>query len=327
MPLASVGRQKMNQNKRQIPAKSSFVCPCVERSPLRLSENKLLCQRAACPHSNAACGFRFVDEVPIIISDRVCDTVCDPEKVTTYVRRSSSWISSTLRWLTGTSRTTKANVDKFRGLLKINNGTAKILVIGAGERGSGTEALWSDSLVQIEGVDIYLAETVDVVCDAHYLPYSDETFDGVWIQAVLEHVVEPQVVVAEIHRVLKKSGLVYAETPFMQQVHEGAYDFTRFTVLGHRYLFRDFELIEAGGNKGAETVLAWSFRYFIWALTRSRSIARLFGIGMHVLLRPFALLLTQKSLFDASSGVYFLGRKSKNRISHSEILKLYNGLG
>ncbi|CAH2407660.1 hypothetical protein MES5069_620012 [Mesorhizobium escarrei] len=32
----------------------------------------------------------------------------------------------------------------------------------------------------------------------------------------------------------------------MQQVHEGAYDFTRFTELGHRWLFRRFETISRG---------------------------------------------------------------------------------
>ena len=132
--------------------------------------------------------------------------------------------------------------------------------------------------------------------------------------------------VSEIYRVLRPDGIVYAETPFMQQVHEGAFDFTRFTVLGHRYLFRDFEIIDAGGNKGAETVLAWSFRYFIWALTRSRLIARLVGIGTQLLLRPFAKLLSPKALFDSSSGVYFLGRKSSKRISHRELIKLYEGL-
>ena len=317
----------MKNDTRPKQAHSSFVCPCFKKLPLRLLENRFLCQCGECPHSNFDTGFRLVDDVPIIISDRVCDTVCDPEKVTSYVQRSSSWISSILRSLTGTSSATRENVDKFRRHLNLQNGTAQILVIGAGECGSGTEALWSDPLIKIEGVDIYRSETVDVVCDAHYLPFPNETFDGVWIQAVLEHVVEPRVVVAEIHRVLKKSGLIYAETPFMQQVHEGAFDFTRFTVLGHRYLFRDFELIDMGGNKGAETALAWSFRYFIWALTRSRLIARLVGIGMQILLRPFAMLLSPKSLYDSSSGVYFLGRKSTTRISHRELTKLYEGLG
>src|SRR5207237_664581 len=31
--------------------------------------------------------------------------------------------------------------------------------------------------------------------------------------------------------------LVLGDTPFMQQVHEGAYDFTRFALSGHRWLF------------------------------------------------------------------------------------------
>jgi len=57
-------------------------------------------------------------------------------------------------------------------------------------------------------------------------------FDAVWIQAVLEHVLDPVRVVAEIHRVLRPGGLVYSEIPFMQEVHEGAYDFTRFRLSG-----------------------------------------------------------------------------------------------
>ena len=50
----------------------------------------------------------------------------------------------------------------------------------------------------------------------------------------------------------------------MQQLHEGAYDFNRYTVLGHRYLFKNFKEISVGGNKGADIVLAWSVKYFFW---------------------------------------------------------------
>ena len=67
---------------------------------------------------------------------------------------------------------------------------------------------------------------------------------------MLEHVLDPAQVVAEIHRVLGKDGVVFANTPFMQQVHEGAYDFTRFTLSGHRWLFRNFDLLEAGTSAG-----------------------------------------------------------------------------
>ena len=159
------------------------------------------------------------------------------------------------------------------------------------------------------------------------MPFKENSFDGVWIQAVLEHVIEPSKVVSEIYRVLNKKGIVYAETPFMQQVHEGAYDFTRFTVLGHRYLFKDFEMIEIGGNKGPEFVLAWAVRYFFWALIRNKFLARIIGIGFGILMRPFAPLMSKKSMYVASSGVFFLGRKAESikSISHKDLIKLYKG--
>lgn len=160
--------------------------------------------------------------------------------------------------------------------------------------------------IDIYGIDIYMSSSVNVICDAHYLPLESESYDGVWIQAVLEHVIEPNVV-DEIFRVLKTSGLVYAETPFMQQVHEGAYDFTRFTVLGHRYLFKMFEAIKLGGNKVPETVFAWATRYLIWSITRSRKIGGLFGLVVSLLMRPLKPLISKESIYDASSGVYFLG--------------------
>ena len=95
------------------------------------------------------------------------------------------------------------------------------------------------------------------------MPFKNNSFDAIWIQAVLEHTLDPKKVVEEIHRVLKGGGLVYAETPFMQQVHEGAYDISRFTVVGHRYLFKNFKSIRHGGIDGVGTVLTWSVYYFL----------------------------------------------------------------
>ena len=167
-----------------------------------------------------------------------------------------------------------------------------------------------------------------MICDGHYLPFESNSYDGVWIQAVLEHVVEPDVVVKEIHRILKEGGVVYAETPFMQQVHEGAYDFTRYTVLGHRYLFKNFEQICIGGNKGAGTVFAWSVKYLALSLFRSRTIAKVIGFFCSIFLAPLDKLLSKESMFDASSGVFFMGRKRSDfRISHKDLLKLYKGYG
>ena len=89
------------------------------------------------------------------------------------------------------------------------NAKPVVLIIGAGEIGSGTDKLYSSKL-QIVGTDVYCSSSIDYVADAHYLPFKNAIFDGVIIQAVLEHVVDPQLVVSEIHRVLKKDGIVYA---------------------------------------------------------------------------------------------------------------------
>ena len=39
--------------------------------------------------------------------------------------------------------------------------------------------------------DIDVAADVDLYCDAHELPFQDQTFDGVIASAVLEHVLSP----------------------------------------------------------------------------------------------------------------------------------------
>ena len=115
--------------------------------------------------------------------------------------------------------------------------------------------------------------------------------------------------VAEIHRVLRPGGVVYAETPFLQQVHEGAYDFTRFTDSGHRYLFRDFERIDSGQVAGAGTALRWSIGYFVRALTRSVALGRIASLAFFWLSYLDRFLDPAHSL-DAASSVFFLGRKA-----------------
>ena len=135
--------------------------------------------------------------------------------------------------------------------------------------------MYDDPQVQVIGTDIYHSPHVTLIADGHLLPFADQSVDGVWIQAVLEHVLDPQQVVAEIHRVLRPDGLVFADTPFMQQVHEGAYDFTRFTLSGHRWLFRHFALIDAGTSGGAGLATLWSLRYLVRAMTGSGPLGTL----------------------------------------------------
>ena len=302
-----------------------IICPGCS-SKVNKNEAGYVCENEDCFHSKIKQSFKEVDGIPILISDVMCDTICDPHDIRSYIRRPSKALSLVKNILLGESKTTFINCEKFISRLKKRSQEPRVLLIGSGEKGSSTNSLWNDVNIEVHGIDIYISDTVDLVCDAHYLPLESDYYDGVWIQAVLEHVVEPQKVVKEISRVLKNEGLVYAETPFMQQVHEGPYDFTRYTVLGHRYLFRDFSLISIGGNKGPEIALAWSIKYFIWSITRSLMLARFFGLLARFALRPFGYLVSRSSMFDASSGVYFFGYKDNSvKLTHKDLLKLYEG--
>ena len=303
-----------------------LTCLCDNKSKLRFKNGVYTCTDGRCVHSEVVNAFGTIGQTPIIISELLTDTVCSATAAQTYVKRTSQRFAGLKKFLNYTSPITKENCLQFIQLVKSISETPRVLIIGGAERGSGTEALWGNQDIEIHSVDVYKSDNVDVICDGHYLPLESQFYDGVWIQAVLEHVVEPNVVVGEIHRVLKEDGVVYAETPFMQQVHEGAYDFTRYTVLGHRYLFKNFEQISIGGNKGAGTVLAWSLRYLALGLFRNKLIARLIGLVFGLVLRPLDKLVSKEAMFDSPSGVFFMGKKTAGfRVKHRDLVNLYRG--
>lgn len=218
----------------------------------------------------------------------------------------------------------------FRRMLLTRSSAPTILVVGSGLEGEGMARLIEDARVRAVTSDVYLGAQVDLVCDGHDLPFADACFDAVVVQAVLEHVVDPARCVAEIHRVLRPAGLVYAETPFMQQVHLGCYDFTRFTELGHRWLFRAFRRLDSGLSGGPAMVLAWSWLYFVlspFSTAGSRRIARVFA-----LLTAFWLKYLDKvwnrlpGAADGASGFYFVGERTETPLRLDQLLAQYRGL-
>lgn len=208
----------------------------------------------------------------------------------------------------------------------------RILVIGGSIDGSGIGELKKlippDTLL-VES-DVAHGPNTNIIFDSHQIPFKSNSFDLVIVQAVLEHVLDPFSCVAEINRVLKEGGMVYAETPFMQQVHGGKYDFHRFTDLGHRRLFRNFEEINSGLVAGAGSSLAWSLRYFMLSFAPNKKIDRIISYGSSFLvfwLKYFDYLLAHtKGSFDAACGYYFLGRKTTGyTLSDPELVNQYRG--
>ncbi|XIA66473.1 class I SAM-dependent methyltransferase [Bradyrhizobium sp. TZ2] len=226
------------------------------------------------------------------------------------------------RFTFGGNPVAASNSMKFIELLKRESRRPVVLVVGGGTIGSGADELYRDGSIEVVGTDVYASPHTVLVADAHRLPFEDGVFDGVWVQAVLEHVLEPATVVAELHRVLRVEGLVYAETPFMQQVHERAYDFSRFTQSGHRWLFKKFSEISAGPVGGAGVALVWSIRYFSRALGAGDKLSRLIVLPFFWI-RFLDAFSRGRAAADAASGFFFLGRKAEHAIpsQHAGILQ------
>jgi SAM-dependent methyltransferase len=240
------------------------------------------------------------------------------------VRRSESRRNRIKHLLSPSKRVTSDNLRRLLDLLQAEVSSPRILVIGGATVGQGMAPLYDAPDIQVIAFDIYASPMIQFIADAHDIPLCGGSVDGVIVQAVLEHVLDPGKVVAEIWRVLKSGGLVYSETPFLQHVHEGAYDFTRFTESGHRYLFRQFELIGSGVCGGPGTQLMWSIDYFMRGLFRSWALGKLAKFAFFWL-QWFDRFIPEKYGSDAASGCFFLGRRSAATLSPHDAIDFYRG--
>jgi SAM-dependent methyltransferase len=215
-----------------------------------------------------------------------------------------------------------ANIDMV--LAELGEESPRVLVVGGATIGNGVETLYERPTIGLIGFDIYPTETTQFVADAHQIPLADGTVDAVVVQAVLEHVLHPETVVSEIHRVLRKGGIVYAETPFLQQVHAGPYDFNRYTSSGHRYLFRKFDEIASGPVAGAGTQVLWSLDHLTRGLARSHTAGRV-ARGAFFWLRYLDRLIAPSFSMDDASAYFFVGRRGDVELSPAEIVAYYRG--
>lgn len=204
-----------------------------------------------------------------------------------------------------------------------------VLVVGCGNQTQQLEQHFPGEGTSFVFCDIDKQAEADVFCDSHELSFKDGVFDGVISTAVLEHVLYPDKVISEMRRVLKKKGFIYSEIPFLQSVHEGAYDFTRFTMSGHRRLLENFKEIDSGMVAGPGTALAWSLVSFFKALSSSSKISSLLSIAARCgffWLKYFDYLFQNNpQALDAASCTYFYGSKTEGRKTATVIIDRYEG--
>jgi SAM-dependent methyltransferase/uncharacterized protein YbaR (Trm112 family) len=303
---------------------AGLVCPICRFALARVADG-LACRR---------CGgaFPLVEQVPVLINDAnsvfaVADFTAKQECVCDAPWREPGRLQRLAGLLTPPR---SASVRDFGGDDAIawvcaRLPLARILVVGGG--GIRYEA---PPTAEVIHTDVSLSPLVRVVCDAHDIPWGDASFDLVIAEAVLEHVADPARCVAEMHRVLKPGGCIYAVTPFMQQVHLAGYDFTRFTQVGHRRLLRGFDQIKAGIANGPGMALAWALEYFLTSFSDRPAARRLLALvarflGWPALLADYALV-KRRGAMDGASAFYFFGSRRAEPLPDRHIVAFYSGL-
>jgi SAM-dependent methyltransferase len=95
-----------------------------------------------------------------------------------------------------------------------------------------------DHVVEVEYA---IFRHTDLVADAHVLPFDDESFEAIVVMNAFEHYREPDVVAAELFRILKPGGTVMIRTAFLQPLHERPWHFYNCTKYGLEEWFKAFE--------------------------------------------------------------------------------------
>lgn len=304
------------------------------RCPACRSEVELIDEQFHCAHTACGASYPIVNGIPVLINDESSLFSIDDfvQQRNTYFKDESRAQVLLKRVMPKISKNIKGkqNYDKLVELLLELSDNPRVLVLGGGIVGHGLETLLAQPSIELVESDVAFGPRTTMIGDGHDIPFADESFDGVIIQGVISVLVDPYRCVEEIHRVLKKDGLVYAETAFVQQVVAGRYDFTRFTYLGHRRLFRRFEEIASGAVCGPGMALSWTYQYFLLSFTESRLVRRL--IRIFARLTSFYLkyfdhyLIDKAGTLDAASAYYFIGRKSDRTLSDRELIRLYRGM-
>ncbi|MFL5732806.1 MAG: methyltransferase domain-containing protein [Chloroflexia bacterium] len=187
--------------------------------------------------------------------------------------------------------------------------SAIILDIGAGNVGL--------NLPNVIRMDVTLTPYVDVVADAHALPFLPGSLDFVFSLAVVEHLRQPFVAAEEMYRVLREGGYAYNECNFVFAYHGYPHHYFNASEQGLEQVFSKFEKLRTGvapyqmPSSALHMVLN---SYLKWMSPTDDPQAQVFRLLLREVLehplKSYDALFTEEHALNVAAGVFFFGRKA-----------------
>lgn len=171
--------------------------------------------------------------------------------------------------------------------------------------GSGTANRYGPECINFDALQ---KDHVDIVGDAHSLPFVNDEFDICVMCAMLQYCLRPDVAIQEATRVLRPGGLLIIDAPFVQPYCPDTPDLFRFTARGLESLLGDnlrvFDLLVsvAGGSALAfycQALASWSIR--------NRMLRGLSVIAISLLVWPIKFLELGRA--RETAGAHFLAAR------------------
>ncbi len=132
----------------------------------------------------------------------------------------------------------------------------KVLSVGSSDDGDGQGGNYRD---YFSSASAYVTSEVtegygtDLVLDIQCMPeVEDGAFQAVFCSGVLEHLLDFNAAIRELHRVLSPAGTLLLGLPFRQGIHHAPTDYWRFTEYGIRHLLKERFEIESLQGIGEE---------------------------------------------------------------------------
>jgi SAM-dependent methyltransferase len=258
-----------------------LVCPGC-RGKLLFSDTSVVCQ-------DCLLQYPVSQNVPVLITPDSPFRSQPAELAASSSANGSarSWLRRLLRPFFGFNPPLTTWIDRtlFQHLNECTE-EMRILNLGSGV-GQFDEAIGPH--LRMINLDVSIRRHVDVLADAHQLPFADESLDAVYSNAVLEHVQRPWKVADEIYRVLRPGGKILINLPFLNIIHD-THDYFRFTDRGLQILFSKFRQVDGGVSAGPASFLGPFLVEYLLYFVPTRYLKALFRPVVSLLMWPLKFL-------------------------------------